>query len=583
MPTYEFGPFVLDAAERRLTRDGRRVAVPAKAWQILVMLVEAGGRLVPHEAFRSKLWPNVVVEDRTLTVHVSTLRKALGADPVDGYIETVSRAGYRLAVPVRVLAEADPPPQAASGPPMAEASPLAVRPFSTRDLAEADSYLGVGIADAVTTALGAVPGLTVWPVGAVEDLAGARDTVEACRTLGVGHLLEGAVRRSAERLQISARLIDVASGHTQWSERFEQRQADGVALQDAIAERVAISLPQSSADGHGLRSYRPRAAEAYFLQLEARAHLKPFTRLPLMKALSLFEQALVLDPDYAMAHAGLASTYLLMASTAMLRPLQVDEAMPMARRAAQRAIALDEGLAEAWAALGRVKMEYDWDWDGAEADLAHAVALNSSSVEALGTLGQFLSAMGRHDEAIEAMEQARRLDPRSVETLQHLAIVYWMAGQGDRALEAVDDSLRVAPGSPRAHYGRMMILDQLGRRDEAMAERLTTLRGLAVAQGVAENVEALAHSKGWREAMDVWVALLERTNRWEGAAMQWMAAGESSRALDALEHCVKARTTYLCFVAQNPYFRPLHNNPRFQRILRTLKLDGRTGAVEPVR
>jgi DNA-binding winged helix-turn-helix (wHTH) protein/tetratricopeptide (TPR) repeat protein len=570
MTTYEFGPFVLDPAERRLTRGGRRMAVPEKAWQILLMLAEAGGRLVPHGTLRAKLWPNVVVEDRTLTVHISTLRKALGDGPTADCIETVARAGYRLAVPVRVLSEADPPPGAASGPPMAEARPLAVRPFSTRDLAEADVYLGVGIADAVTTALGALPGLTVWPVGAVEDLAGARDTVEACRTLGIGHLLEGAVRRSAERLQISARLIDVASGCTQWSERFEQSRVDGVVLQDAIAERVAASLPHLSAAGHGLHSYRPRAAEAYFLQLEARAHLKPFTRLPLMKALILFEQALVLDPDYAMAHAGLASTYLLMASTAMLRPLQVDEAMPMARRAAQRAIALDEGLAEAWAALGRVKMEYDWDWDGAEADLAHAVALNSSSVEALGTFGQFLSAMGRHDEAIEAMEQARRLDARSVETLQHLAIVYWMAGQGDRALEAVDDSLKVAPGSP---------LDQLGRRDEAMAERLTTLRGLSVAQGVAEHVEALARSRGWRQAMEVWIALLERTNRWEGAAMQWMAAGEPARALDALEHCVKARTTYLCFTAQNPYFRPLHNNPRFQRILQTLKLDGRTRAA----
>jgi DNA-binding winged helix-turn-helix (wHTH) protein len=141
MPIYAFGPFVLDPAERRLTRRGRRVAVPAKAWQILVMLAEAGGRLVPHEAFRAKLWPNVVVEDRTLTVHVSTLRKALGADSVEGYIETVSRAGYRLAVPVRVLSEADPPPQAVSGPPMAEGRPLAVRPFSTRDLAEADTYI----------------------------------------------------------------------------------------------------------------------------------------------------------------------------------------------------------------------------------------------------------------------------------------------------------------------------------------------------------------------------------------------------------------------------------------------------------
>jgi serine/threonine-protein kinase len=455
---------------------------------------------------------------------------------------------------------------------MADARPLAVRPFSTGDLAASDIYLGIGIADAVTTTLSAVPGLTVSPVEAVEDLAGAR-------SLGVEHLLEGSVQRSKELLRVSARLIDVASGRAKWSERFDQSPVDGAALQDAIATRVATSLPQSSPVGPELHSYRPRSADAYFLQLEARAHLKPFTRLPLIKALTLFEQALTLDPDYAMAHAGLAATYLLMASTAMLRPLQVDEAMPMARRHAQRAIALDEGLAEAWAALGRVKMEYDWDWDGAEADLTHAVALNASSVEALGTFGQFLSAMGRHDEAIEYMQQARRLDPRSVETLQHLAIAYWMAGDPDQALTAVDESLKVLPGSPRAHYGRMIILDQLGRHDEAMAERITTLRGLAIGESLAEQVETIARNKGWREAMDVSIALLERTNRWEGAAQQWMAVGESSRALDALEHCVKARTTYLCFTAQNPYFRPLHGDPRFQRILRTLNLDRRSSAA----
>ena len=570
MPIYAFGPFVLEAAERRLTRNGRHVAVPAKAWQILLLLAEAGGRLVSHETFRTRLWPNVVVEDRTLTVHMSTLRKTLGEGLPPDFIETVARAGYRLGVPVSVRPGPDRPSPTASAVPASEIRTIAVRPFSTPDLGEADTYLGIGIADAVSTALGGVPGLTVSPVEAVTDIANAR-------SLGVEHLLEGTVQRSAERLRVLARLIEVASGRTEWSERFEQSQVEGAALQDAIAIRVATSLPQSSPVDPGVHSYRPRAAEAYFLQLEARAHLKPFTRLPLIKALTLFEQALALDPDYAMAHAGLASTYLLMASTAMLRPLQVDEAMPMARRHAQRAIALDEGLAEAWAALGRVKMEYDWDWEGAEADLAHAVTLNASSVEARGTLGQFLSAMGRHDEAIDAMERARRLDPRSVETLQHLAIVYWMAGLGEQALEAVDESLKVLPGATRAHYGRMMILDQLGRHDEAMAERLTTLRGLSVAEGLAEHIEALARSQGWRAAMDVWIALLERTNRWEGAAMQWMAVGESARALDALEHCVKARTTYLCFTGQNPYFRPILGDPRFQRILQTLKLDRHAG------
>ena len=101
---------------------------------------------------------------------------------------------------------------------------------------------------------------------------------------------------------------------------------------------------------------------------------------------------------------------------------------------------------------------------------------------------------------------------------------------------------------------------------------------MCIAEGLAEHVEGLARSQGWRAAMELWIGLLERTNRWEGAAQQWMAVGESSRALDALEHCVKARTTYLCFTAQNPYFHPLHNNPRFQDLLKALKLGGRTTA-----
>ena len=556
MQYYVFGPFVLDPMERRLTRAGQRVAVPGKAWQILLLLAEAGGRLVPHEAFRTRLWPNVVVEDRTLTVHMSTLRKALGAD----VIETVPGTGYRLTVSVRILSSLD---AETSG---QEAMPVAIQPFATGDLVEADSYLGVGIADGVSTMLGSLPGLAVSSVGAVQDLAGAR-------TLGLAHMIEGAVRREAEKIHVSARLVDVASGGVQSVARFEQAPANGVALQDAIAKWVATSLPQLPPVANDLHSYRPRTAEAYFLQLQARAHLKSFTRLPLLRALGLFEQALVLDPDYALAHAGLASTYLLMASTAMLRPLPVDEAMPRARRAAERALALDEGLAEAWAALGRVKMEYDWDWDGAEADLGHAVSLNGSSVEALSTFGQFLSAMGRHDDAIETMEQARRLDPRHVETLQHFAIVYWVAGQADAALQVAQDSLAFSPDSVRGHYGRVLILDQLGRHEEAMAERLTTLRGLGLGPGLADQLQEILVGKGWHEAMLFWIGLLERSGRWEGAAQQWMAIGEPGRALDALEHCVEARTTYLAFVGQVPSFRPLRGEPRFQRVLQTLKLD----------
>ena len=199
LPIYAFGPFVLDPAERRLTRAGRRVPVPRKAWQILLMLAEAGGRLVPHESFRSRLWPSVVVEDRTLTVHMSTLRKALEDGSPMAVIETVPREGYRLAVPVRVLDEADSAARAAEGRQVEATSTLAVRPFATSDLGEAEVYLGVGIADAVGTVLGTVSGLVVPPVDAAQDLASAR-------LLGAEHMLEGSVHRSAERLVVSAAL-----------------------------------------------------------------------------------------------------------------------------------------------------------------------------------------------------------------------------------------------------------------------------------------------------------------------------------------------------------------------------------------
>lgn len=568
MPIYAFGPFILDPAEHRLTRDGRRVALPGKAWQILLLMAEAGGRLVTHETFRDKLWPNVVVEDRTLTVHMSTLRKALGTGA--DLVETVARAGYRLAVPVRLLSGADLASRAARSGREPEASPLAVRSFSIGGAPEADAYLGVGIADAVTTVLGGMSGLAVSPLGAVDDLAGAR-------ALGLEYLLEGAVQRSDQKLNVSARLIDVASGATRWSERFERPQADGVALSDAIAKRVAGSLPQLPPID--LHSYRPRSSEAYFLQLQARANLRLFTALPAIRALGLFEQALALEPDYPMAHAGLASSYQQLGSTTLGRPLQADEAMPRARQAAERAISLDPSLAEAWAVLGRVKMEYEWDWDGAEADLAHAIALNPSSVDALATYGQFLSAMGRHDEAIETMDRAKRLDPRRLATLQFFSMVYWCAGEAERGLEVMAEALVAGPHSLRGHMGRIVILDQLGRHEEAMAERLLFLKQFDSTHALASKVAGLNRENGWRAAMLEWLALLERTNRFESAAVQWIAVGEHGRALDLFERSVSGRSTFAPFARQLPPFRALLGEPRFQEILRTLKLDGRVGAV----
>lgn len=560
--------------EHRLTRvaggtGGSTIALPGKAWQILVLLVEAGGRLVPHDTFRTQIWPNIAVEDRTLTVHMSTLRKALGADDSGGYIETVVGVGYRLSVPVRTIAADDPLLQTGGAPPR-EAGLLAVRPFSTAGLAEADRYLGVALADALATTLNGLPGLTVSAGNAAEV------SERNLNSSSPRHVLEGSVELQDNQLQVSARLVDAASGRAAWSERFARPQASGVDLQDAIAKRVAASLPQFADARYDPHSYRPRSTRAYFLQMQARASLKLLAPLPTMRAVSLFEQALALEPDYPAAQAGLASTYLQLCSTVLGRPLRLDEGMPLARQAAERALALDDKLAEAWAVLGRVKVEYDWDWDGTEADLAHAVALNAGSVEALTQYGMFLSAMGQHGEAIETMERARRLDPLRCQTLQNIGLVYWTSDRIDAALEVLNDSLEIkSDGPPLGHLLRMYIFDSLGNHEEAMVERRRWLTLEPHQKIFLAKVEETNRTGGARAATAIWAAMMENAGSYEGASNQWLAIGEAERALDCLERCVATRSTFLAFVGVAPPWRPLHGHKRFQKVLKTLKLEGR--------
>lgn len=416
MALFEFGPFVLDASERRLTRLGQRIPVAGKTLDVLRLLAEARGRLVDRQTFNAQLWPEVIVEDRNLTVHVSALRKALGGD----FIETVSRGGYRLAVPVRAT--------------------------------------------------------------------------------------------------------------------------------DSRASSVSRKV-----------------------QREARYQLGQAERVPALKALSLFERALALDPNDAGALAGLASTYVLLSSTTIRRPLQVDEAVQLATDAARRALVIDPGQGEAYAVLGRLKMTYGGDWQGAEADLLRAVSLAPQSVEAQVGHGLLLSAVGRHDDALAALTRAHELDPTRRETHERLGLAWWMAGDGERALSALADAVALDPEARRPHFRRMVVLDQLGRHDEAAGERAIWLR-LFGDGAVADRLAELAQRSGYRAAMVEWIARLGKLNQWFEVAIQAMAIGERTQALDALERCVEERADNAPFIAEYPPFEPLHDEPRFDRMLEQLGL-----------
>jgi tetratricopeptide (TPR) repeat protein len=397
--------------------------------------------------------------------------------------------------------------------------------------------------------------------------------VETGRKLGLGYVLEGSLEFDDDQLQASVRLIDIAAGRLQLSERFVRPKEEVAKLQEDIVERLASFLAQDpTSDLASPHSSHPQSTEAYLLQLQARANLKLFGRLPTMKAVGLFERALQLDPAYALAHAGLAATYLQLTSTTLARPLPIEEGIPLARQSAERALALDSTLAEAWMTLGRVKI-YEWDWDAAEAMLAHAVVLNPSAVEALTQYGQFLSSMGRHNGAIDVTERALELSPRRVRTLFFLATVYWMAGANERALETLREILNIQPKTYMTHRFCMLILDYLGRHEEAMWHRIAEFRQELVAQSIIEQFMELQRRRAWPVAIAAWANMREQTNP-ECASLQWLAIGETTRAYQCLTRSLLTRGTYLPFLAVAPPWRSLHSDPRFQQALRTLKLEG---------
>ncbi len=409
-------------------RDGQPLSVAGKSLDVLRLLVEAGGRLVERETFNAALWPSVTVEDRNLTVHISTLRKALNSHAaVEDCIETVAKAGYRMALPVHLL-----------GP--------------------------------------------------------------------------------------------------------EEK-------------------PDSSTVPTGLQ----------FLKAEARTNLNKVERLPALRALVLFERALTLTPNDADIHAGMASTYLLMASTTIRRVLPIDEATRLAREAAHRALLLDEQNGEARSVLGRLKMIYDWNWAEAESELTRAVTVAPRSADAAFAFALFLLAQRRPDEAVESLLRGRRLDPLRRDIIEHLGLAYWMAGNGERALAALSDAVSIDPDARRPHFRRMFVLDQLGRADEAMAERRIWLE-LFDHVPFAARLGELMQTRGYRAAMIEWITLLEWLNQWYEVAIQRMAIGENEAALDALEQCAAVHADSLVYVDAYPSFIPLRGHPRFQQIVERIGL-----------
>lgn len=402
---YEFDCYRIDTTDRLLLIDGDIVPLAQKTFEVLLALVERNGQIVEKEELMQKVWPDAFVEEGNLTQHIYKLRKTLGRSPSgQHYIENLPRRGYRFVARIKGLTVEHKPE---SSPEMPVDS-LAVLPF--RNTNAASEYLSDGLANTITYSLSQLPGLKLMSRSAVYRYKGREvDPQTVGRELGVRAVVTGRVVQRNDDLIVSAELVDATDNSLLWGRQYERTLTDVLAVEKEIAREISenLRLKLSGEEATKLNSHQTESTEAYRLYLQGRYHVERMTSYSLRKGVTIFEQAIVTDPDYMLAYVGLTDAWIL-GSDWVFAPREV---MPKTQAAALRLLKVDKSFAEAHAALAYVKAFFEWDWKEAESEYRRAIELNPNQVPI--EYARFLAAMGRFDEAIAEIRRAERLDPVS--------------------------------------------------------------------------------------------------------------------------------------------------------------------------
>jgi eukaryotic-like serine/threonine-protein kinase len=450
---------------------------------------------------------------------------------------------------------------------------VAVLPFTTAGASGDEQYLGVGLADAVSSKLGELNEVTTRPAVAVRRYLGAgKSPVEAGRELGADYVLAGTVERAGERVMTALELTDVAANRVIWSERLDQRFTDIPTLQTSVSERVASALDiQLTSDERArMEKQTARNSEAYALYLAGRYHMGKRTPEGLRQAIKSFEQSLASDPTCAFAQSGLADSYALL--NWYVEPPPPD-AFARAKEAALKSVALDDTLAEAHVSLAFVSFYYERDLAAAEREFRRALELNPNYATAHHRFALVLSAAGRHDEALEEVRRAEQLDPRSAIISAAVANALFYARRYDEAVEQCRKALELDPGSVAAYtvmrwaYERRGMgreaLDAFARESAFAGDTPTTRLKRAQVFAVAGRPD---------EARSILKELVARREReWVSAneiAVAYALLGDPDSALTWLARAAREHSVGFAFAAVDPLLDPLRSDPRFDEALR---------------
>ena len=449
---------------------------------------------------------------------------------------------------------------------------LAVLPFANLSADRENEYFSDGVAEEIMNALGQVPRLRVTARTSAFAFKGKNTNVrEIGRALNVGHVLEGSVRRTGQRIRITAQLIDVSGGHQLWSERYDRELQDVFAVQDEIAAMIVSRLKAGLATA-APRERPKRSLDAHDAYLRGRFDVAKGTPESLLRSIGHFERAIRVDPDYAEAHLGIAEALSFYGLLAPVPP----ETLAQAHSSVARALELDDTLPEAHASLGCLQFWFGWQWAEAERSLARALALGPNSALAHYHYATLLVNLGRPNEAVAVSKRMVDLDPLWVAGHHVLGFCLYTAGQFAEATDASGRALAIAPDFVLSLDVKAFAELALGRHDHALdlfGRAVTLSPGDSIA--MAGLVQTNARMGRMVEAHAVMRDIEERSSRNAilTSAVLWgqCALGQIEEAIALLPRMIAEHDIMVQCLTSFAWWDPLRGHPHFEALLRELK------------
>lgn len=457
------------------------------------------------------------------------------------------------------------------------AASVGVLPFVNIGGNPQDQYFSDGLSEQIITALGGVGGLRVSARTSSFALRDRKLTARAIGdTLGVAAVLEGSVRRTGDRLRITAQLVDASTGYNLWTGEYDRELREILTVQDQIATAIAGALKLRLAPS-GASASLPSAMDlhAYDLYLRALYLRNSLAPAPLRQAEALLDTVIIREPRFALAYAVQASV---IAPRLYFGHVSREQGLPKLRAMTARALELDPSLGEAYATLGMMKMFFDWDWRAAEQALRRAIELNPSDAHAYHHLANYLSANLRTREALAARERAFALDPLNARTAFLVASEYLATGNAEGALSHYRSALALDPAhtfllgsGPLLPMGPAEVYLRQGRTREAVDEyvRIATLRGASTAEVSALRLGFTESGmRGfWRRWLDLEIRQANGATNRVLMAKLWTLAGDTTRALDQLEKAYDERNPAMIYLRSDHTLMALREQPRFVRMV----------------